>query len=101
EQPRLRLGDAHAADPLELLELTLFRLFQLVLELLDVHLAVGEALIAALELLLPALGLVFAGQETFLDLRHPCALFSDLALDLGSETDGLPRRLDLGPAAER
>ncbi len=101
EQPCLRLGDRHAADPLELLELALLRFLQVLLELLDVHLAVGEALVAALELLLPALDLVLAGQDTLLDLRHSRALLSDLALDLGPEAHGLFARLDLRLAADR
>ena len=47
EEARLRLVHGHAGDALELGELTLLRLFEVVLELLDVHLAVRDALLAA------------------------------------------------------
>ena len=63
-------------------------------------LAVGEALVAALELLLPALDLVLAGQDTS-SIWYPPPLLSDLALDLGPEADGLLARLDLRLAADR
>ena len=65
------------------------------------HLAVGEALFAALDLFLPALELVLPGQEALLDLRDPGALFADLALDLGPEPHRFFARLDLGLAANR
>ena len=47
EEARLRLAHGHAGDALELLELTLLRLLEVVLKLLRVHLAVGDALLAA------------------------------------------------------
>ena len=46
EQVRLRLADGHPGDALELAELALAGLFQLVLELLSVGLAVGDPLLA-------------------------------------------------------
>ena len=95
EEPRLRLVHGHAGDALELLELTLLRLLEVVLELLDVHLAVGDALLAARELLLAKLHLVFACQDTLLDLRDARALLDDLTLDLAADTDGVLAGLDL------
>jgi hypothetical protein len=47
EQARLGLVDGHPGDPLQFFELALLRLFEVVLELLDVHLTVGDALLAA------------------------------------------------------
>src|SRR6188508_2634548 len=99
EQSRLRFGDGHATDPLELCELALLRFLQVFLELLDVRLAVGNALVAPLELPLPALDLVLAGQEALLDLRHARALLADLPLDLRPEPHGLLARLDFRLAA--
>ena len=63
-------------------------------------LAVGEALVSALEVLLPALDLVLAGQDALLDLRDPAPLLCDLSLDLRPKADGLLTRLDLRLAAD-
>src|SRR5215211_5652078 len=69
-EPRLGLVNGHSRDPLELLELALLRVLQVLLELLDVDLAVGQALLAPLDLLLAPLDLVFAPDRPLLDLRY-------------------------------
>ena len=69
EQRRLRLAERHARDALELLErLARALAFMLLLELLEVHLAVADALLAARHL-----------DELLLDLRLP---LRDPLLDL-------------------
>src|SRR5689334_13577003 len=50
EQVGLGLVHGHARDPLERAELAVARVLELLLELLRVHLAVGDALLAAAEL---------------------------------------------------
>ena len=65
------------------------------------HLAVGEALLAALDLRRSARELVLACGDPLLDLRDLGAPVLHLALDLGAQPDGLLARLDLRLAADR
>ena len=68
---------------------------------LTCDLAVGEALLATLDLLLPPLDLVLPREDTLLDLRDPRTLLGDLALDLSSEADGLLAGFDLRLTTDR
>ena len=67
EQMSLRLRDRQTADPLELDERGVLRRLQLLLELLDVHLAVVHALFTALDLDLLTLDLVLGRGHLLLD----------------------------------
>ena len=95
EQHRLRLADGHARDRLEQVQLALVRLLQLQLQLLRVRLAVGDALLAALQLGSLPLELVLARQQPLLALLQPPALVVELALEVGADLDRLLARLDL------
>ena len=99
QQRGLRLADGHAGDRLEQLELALVRLLELLLELLGVHLAVGDALLAPLELEAAAVELLLAVEQPLLDLLEPAALVVQLALELGAHLDRLLARLDAAPRA--
>src|SRR5205823_4910622 len=62
-----RLADRQPRDPLQLSALRVARLFQLLLELFQVHLAVGDALLAARELRQLAVDLVLFLEDALLD----------------------------------
>jgi hypothetical protein len=101
EQVRLRLRDREPTDPLQLGERPLRRRLQVVLELLDVHLAVREPLLPALELDPLALELVLAGGDLLLDARGLGAPVAHLRLDLRAQLHRELARLDLRLAAGR
>jgi hypothetical protein len=95
EQVRPRLLLCHACDPLELGLLGELGLLQLLLQLPEVRLAVGEALILAGEVDELPLDLLLLGEDALLDLQHRLAPVGELRIDLGPELDGLLARLDL------
>ena len=99
EQVRLRLLQRHAGDPLDLRLLRRLRLLQLVLELAEVRLAVGEPLVLAPELDELPLDLLFLREHALLDLQHLLAPVGVLGVDLGAQLDRLLARLDLRLAA--
>src|SRR4029450_3714814 len=95
EQLRPGLVDGQARDSLELLDLLVVRLLELLLQLLDVDLAVREALLAAEQLRELAFELVLPGEHAFLELRHMDAALLKRLLLLGPEAHRLLTRLDL------
>ena len=101
EQMRLRLLQRQAGDALELGLLGDLRLLQLVLELAEMDLAVGEALILPRQLDELPLDLLFLREHALLDLQHRLAAVGELGVDLRAQLDGLLARLDLRLAAER
>ena len=101
EQAQLRLVHRHARDPLELGELLLACLLVLVLELPEMRLAVGEALLAPRDLRQLGVDLLLLGEHTLLDLDDPRAVLCDLTVDLRPELDSFLTRRDLGLAPER
>jgi hypothetical protein len=101
EQVALRLSHRQAPDSLELAERFVLRRLQLLLELLDVHLAVVQPLLATLDLRLLAHELVLGGRNLLLDpggLRAPAL---DLALDLRTQLHRQLASLDLSLAPDR
>ena len=84
EQVRLGLVDGHARDALELGHLRVARLLEVFLELLGMHLAVEDALLAPRELGQLLVDVLFLGQHALLDLENLRAPLGDLLLDLGS-----------------
>ena len=101
EQVALRLRDGQPADPLELAERLVLRRLQLLLELLDVHLAVVQALVAALDLRLLPRDLVLGGRDLLLDPGGLGAPLLHLGLDLRPQLDRELARLDLRLAPDR
>src|SRR5436190_6077450 len=97
----LRLAHGQPGDPLELRELAVLRLLELFLELLDVSFAVGDSLLAPLDVDQPALALVLARVEPLTLAEDVGPLPLQLALDLGAVLDRGFLRLELGLAAER
>ena len=97
----LGLADGQAGDALELGELAILRLLELVLELLDVRLAVGDTLLSPLELGQAALGVVLAGVQALALMEDVLALPLELSLDVGAVLDGGLLGLELGFAAYR
>ena len=99
--PRVRLGQA--GHPLELGDLGALRLLELLLELPDVFLPVGEPLIAARELLELLLDLELLRQNALLDLQNLSAsvdyfnikVDKEIGVDLASQPHGLLARFDL------
>ena len=101
EQVALRLRHGQAADPLELAERLVLRRLQVLLELLDVHLAVVQPLLATLDLRLLAPELVLGGGDLLLDPGGLRAPVLHLGLDLGAQLHRQLARLDLGLAPDR
>ena len=77
------------------------RLLQLLLQLLEVDLAVGDALLAPRELRELAVDVVLLLQDALLDLDDVVAPAAELGLELGAELDRLLPRLDLRLAPRR
>ena len=71
------------------------RLLQLVLQLAEVRLPVGEALILPAELDELPLDLLFLREDALLDLEHGVATVGELPVDLRPQLHGLLARLDL------
>jgi hypothetical protein len=98
---RLGLVDGHARDALELRDLRVARLLEVFLELLGVHLAVEDALLAPSELGQLLVDVLLLRQNALLDLENLRAPLGDLVLDLGPQPDRGLTRLDLPFAAQR
>ena len=101
EQMRFGLLQAHARDALDLRLLDRLRLLQVLLELPEVDLAVGEPLVLALELDELPLDVLFLREDALLDLQDLRAAVGVLGVDVGAELDRLLTRLDLRLAPER
>ena len=101
EHDLLRLLDGEAGDALELAELVVLGRLRLLLELLEMALAVEEALLAPLELGQLAVDLLFLRDHPLLDLGDLGALVLELLLDVGAELERLLARLDLRLAPDR
>ena len=100
EQVLLRLVHGHARDSLELLELPLLGELLLLLQLLEVDLAVNKPLFSPHELGQLPVDLLLLREHALLDLDRPPALLRDLGLDLRPESHGLLARADLRLPAE-
>ncbi len=101
QDPRLRLTGGHRRDALELLPLYLLERLQLVLQLLQVLLAVGDPLVTARQLGQLARDVVLLGEHALLDLDDGVAPLPQLRLELRTQLDRLLPRLDVGLAAGR
>src|SRR5664279_2469769 len=101
EQMCLRLLETHPRDTLDLCLLPRRRLLQLVLQLPEVHLAIGEPLVLALELDELSLDVFLLRKHALLDLQHLHAAIGVLGVDVGPELDRLLARFDLRLAPER
>ena len=101
EQVRLRVLQRHAGDSLELLLLRRLHLLELVLELAEMRLPVGETLVLALEVDELSLDLLLLREHPLFDLHDGAAPVGKLAVDLRPQLDGLLPRLDLRLAPER
>ena len=100
EDRRLRLPERHPGDPLELVERTVPSRLLLVLQLLEVHLAVAEPLLSAGHLDDPLVDLRLTLSDALLDLRDLEAV-ANLVLDLRAQSHRTLPRLDVGLAANR
>src|SRR5215212_10562684 len=97
----LGLVRGHARDSLELLQLGVLRPFQLLLQLLRMRLAIGDALLTPSELRELAVDLVLLGQHPLLDLDDLGSALRDLLLDVRPELHGLLAGFDLSLAPHR
>ena len=95
EQMVLRLRHRQPGDALELRQRLVLGRLELVLELLDVRLPVGQALLAALDLRRPPRDLVLGLGDSLLDLGDLGAPVLHLGLDVGTQLDRELARLDL------
>ena len=95
EEQRPCLGLRQPRHALELGELGLLRLLELLLELANVLLPVGDALVAARELLELLLDLGLFRQDALLDLQHLCPPVGQFRVDLAAQADSLLAGLDL------
>ena len=99
EQLLAGLAEGEASDPLELPQDLVVPGLELLLELLRVRLAVGDTLLAPVELAPLCVELRLALVDALLDLRHLHAAVLNLALDLGAQEHGLLAGFDLRLAA--
>ncbi len=97
----VRLAGRQLGDALELAPLAVAELLQLFLELLEVDLAVGDALVAPGELGELLVDLIFFREDALLDLDDLVAPFAELRLELASQLDGELAGFDLALAAGR
>ena len=101
EQVMLRLGDGQAGRLLQVRQRLVLRRLQVLLQLLDVYLAIGEALLSPLDLG----GLALERELGLRDLRfepgNVGAPVLNLGLDVGAQLDRELSRLDLRLAADR
>ncbi len=95
EQVRLGLLERHTGDPLELGLLRRLHLLQLLLQLAEMRLAVGEPLILAPELDQLPLDLLLLREHALLDLQHRLTAVGELGIDLGAQLHRLLARFDL------
>src|SRR6266508_1110167 len=101
EQVLFRLVRGHACDALELGELLVLCLLVFVLELLEVRLTIGQALLATRELGELPVDLLLLREDALLDLDDSGAVVGDLSVDLRAQRDRLLARADLGLATDR
>ena len=85
----LGLAARHAGDTLELLQLLVLRALELLLKLLHVCLAVGHTLIPSLELREAPVDVLLQRAQPFLCLDRLGPAGLQLALDVGTQADGL------------
>src|SRR5215207_2205451 len=93
EELRLGLVDRQAGDPLELAKLPVLRVLEIDLELLDVRLAIGEALLAAKELGQLHLELVLLRKDTLLKPGDLAAALLGVELGLAAQVFRFPLRV--------
>src|SRR5262249_2040836 len=91
----LRLADRQPGDALELVHLFFSDRLELVLELLDVHFAVSNSLLPALDVAQPPLERPFLRSQPFLSLNRFPSPGLQLMLDLRSELHCSLLRLEL------
>src|SRR5204863_2157742 len=101
EQVRLRFLLRHPGDALELVLLGHLGLLELLLELPQMGLPVGEPLIAAGELDELPLDLLLLREHPLLDLQDGLAPVGELRVDLRPQLDRLLPGGELGLAAKR
>src|SRR2546421_373870 len=97
----LRLFDRHAGDSLELLDLLVLRLLQLLLQLADVGLPVGHALLPARDVRQPPLDLLFPRMDSLLGSCNAAPAVLRLVLGFGAEANDLLAGVDLRLATDR
>jgi hypothetical protein len=101
EHVRLGVRLAHPRYPLELRELGRLRLLQVLLELAEMRLTVGESLVSPGELDELPLYLRFLREDALLDLEHLGPAVDELRIDVGTQLHGLLACLDLRLAPHR
>ena len=101
EDPLPRLAGRHAGDPLELGAVAQLELLHLLLQLPQVNLAVGDALLAAGQLGQLPVDVVLLREDALLDLHHRVAPLTELLLEVGAQLDRLLARLDRSLPARR
>ncbi len=101
EHRRLRLSLRHPGDALELDDRALPARLLLLLELLQMHLAVADALLAPRDLDQLLVDLRFALRDPLFDLGDLELTVANLVLDVGAQLDGALARLDQRLAPDR
>ena len=101
EDPLPRLAGRHAGDPLELGAVAQLQLLHLLLQLPEVHLTVGDTLLAPGQLRQLPVDVVLLREDALLDLHHRVAPLAELLLEIGAQLDRLLARLDRGLAPGR
>ena len=101
EDPLPRLARRHAGDPLELGAVAQLELLHLLLQLPQVNLAVGDALLAPGQLGQLPVDVVLLREDALLDLHHLVAPLAQLLLELGAQLDRLLARFDRSLAPRR
>ena len=92
----LGLLEAQAGDPLQLALLESLGSLQLLLELLDVHLTIGEPLAPALDLFTPARELLLCEAGALLALEHLRPALVEIPFGLAADSRRLFLRRQLG-----
>ena len=100
EHVALRLFDREAGDALELPQLFVLRRLGLLLELLQVRLAVEEALLAAFEVGEPLVDPPLLRGDAFLDLDDLRTPVFELLLEFGAQLERVLARLHLSLTAD-
>src|SRR5215471_8760984 len=90
-----RLSQRHAGDPLQLVQRALLRSLQIVLQLLEMRLAIGRSLLTPLQLVELCLDVRLDPDDTLLDLRYLESAILNLSLYLAAQTHGFLAYLDL------
>src|SRR5262249_11498147 len=94
EDPLPRLAGGHPRDALELSSVDVPELLHLVLQLAEMHLAVGDPLLPAHQLRELAVDVILLRENALLDLHDLVAALTELGLDIAAELDRLLARLD-------